>query len=142
MLTTSNIFNNNSTSSSICYGTELLTEINVRLFSHNALKSATDDFHPKNKIGGGGFGVVYRVSCSTCSFCLLILCSPSTSWRICCMLKLQITRFLTMHSLLHYTSSSTIQYNCFVCCRECLRTIPKLPSNVFQLDQDKGLVNF
>ncbi|KAK3226158.1 hypothetical protein Dsin_006020 [Dipteronia sinensis] len=33
---------------------------NVRLFSFNSLRSATRDFHPSNKIGGGGFGVVYR----------------------------------------------------------------------------------
>lgn len=35
---------------------------NVRLFSYNSLRSATDDFHPSTKIGGGGFGVVYKVS--------------------------------------------------------------------------------
>ncbi|XP_057513652.1 putative serine/threonine-protein kinase [Actinidia eriantha] len=33
---------------------------NVRLFSYNSLRSATRDFHPSNRIGGGGFGVVYR----------------------------------------------------------------------------------
>ncbi|KAK1365498.1 Receptor ser thr protein kinase [Heracleum sosnowskyi] len=33
---------------------------NVKLFSHNSLRSATSHFHPSNKIGGGGFGVVYR----------------------------------------------------------------------------------
>ncbi|KAH7866592.1 hypothetical protein Vadar_022383 [Vaccinium darrowii] len=33
---------------------------NVRLFSYNSLRSATRDFHASNKIGGGGFGVVYR----------------------------------------------------------------------------------
>ncbi|KAL5740419.1 hypothetical protein ACOSP7_029301 [Xanthoceras sorbifolium] len=33
---------------------------NVRLFSFNSLRSATRDFHPSSKIGGGGFGVVYR----------------------------------------------------------------------------------
>ncbi|KAI9153288.1 hypothetical protein LWI28_008872 [Acer negundo] len=33
---------------------------NVRLFSFNSLRSATRDFHPSHKIGGGGFGVVYR----------------------------------------------------------------------------------
>ncbi|XP_068644333.1 putative serine/threonine-protein kinase [Aristolochia californica] len=33
---------------------------NVRLFSHSALKSATRNFHPANKVGGGGFGVVYK----------------------------------------------------------------------------------
>ncbi|KAK6943114.1 Serine-threonine/tyrosine-protein kinase, catalytic domain [Dillenia turbinata] len=33
---------------------------NVRQYSYHALRSATADFHPSNKIGGGGFGVVYR----------------------------------------------------------------------------------
>ncbi|KAK8371605.1 hypothetical protein V6Z11_A01G254500 [Gossypium hirsutum] len=33
---------------------------NVRLFSYNSLRSATSDFHPSNRIGGGGYGVVYR----------------------------------------------------------------------------------
>lgn len=38
---------------------ELATS-NVRLFSYNSLRSATGHFHPSNRIGGGGFGVVYR----------------------------------------------------------------------------------
>ncbi|XP_061344676.1 putative serine/threonine-protein kinase isoform X2 [Gastrolobium bilobum] len=29
-------------------------------FSYNSLRSATGDFHPSSKIGGGGYGVVYR----------------------------------------------------------------------------------
>lgn len=33
---------------------------NVRIFSYNSLTSATGSFHPSNRIGGGGFGVVYR----------------------------------------------------------------------------------
>ncbi|KAJ6840336.1 putative serine/threonine-protein kinase isoform X2 [Iris pallida] len=33
---------------------------NVRVFSYNQLKSATRNFHPDNKIGRGGFGVVYK----------------------------------------------------------------------------------
>nr|AMM42876.1 LRR-RLK [Vernicia fordii] len=33
---------------------------NVRVFSYNTLRSATANFHPSNRIGGGGFGVVYR----------------------------------------------------------------------------------
>ncbi|KAF3669003.1 putative leucine-rich repeat receptor-like serine/threonine-protein kinase [Capsicum chinense] len=33
---------------------------NVRLFSYNSLRSATENFHPSKKIGGGGFGVVYK----------------------------------------------------------------------------------
>uniref|UniRef100_A0A5B7B1N8 Putative serine/threonine-protein kinase n=1 Tax=Davidia involucrata TaxID=16924 RepID=A0A5B7B1N8_DAVIN len=38
---------------------EIVTN-NVRLFSYNSLRSATANFHPSNRIGGGGFGVVYR----------------------------------------------------------------------------------
>ncbi|KAL2533852.1 Protein kinase superfamily protein [Abeliophyllum distichum] len=33
---------------------------NVRLFSFNSLSSATRCFHPSNRIGRGGFGVVYK----------------------------------------------------------------------------------
>ncbi|XP_038989068.1 putative proline-rich receptor-like protein kinase PERK6 [Phoenix dactylifera] len=33
---------------------------NVRLFSYNELKSAARNFHPTNRIGRGGFGVVYK----------------------------------------------------------------------------------
>ncbi|XP_015086466.1 putative serine/threonine-protein kinase [Solanum pennellii] len=36
------------------------TTNNVRVFSYNSLRSATGNFHPSNKIGGGGFGVVYK----------------------------------------------------------------------------------
>ncbi|OAY26157.1 putative serine/threonine-protein kinase isoform X1 [Manihot esculenta] len=32
----------------------------VNRFSYNELRSATDDFHPTNKIGRGGFGTVYK----------------------------------------------------------------------------------
>uniref|UniRef100_A0A5B7B165 Putative serine/threonine-protein kinase n=1 Tax=Davidia involucrata TaxID=16924 RepID=A0A5B7B165_DAVIN len=40
-------------------GEEIATN-NVRLFSYNSLRSATGNFHPSNRIGGGGYGVVYR----------------------------------------------------------------------------------
>ncbi|XP_021888618.1 putative serine/threonine-protein kinase [Carica papaya] len=33
---------------------------NVRLFSYSSLRSATGNFHPSNRIGGGGYGVVYK----------------------------------------------------------------------------------
>ncbi|XP_076958211.1 cold-responsive protein kinase 1-like [Bidens hawaiensis] len=33
---------------------------NVKQFSYNSLRSATRNFHPENKIGRGGFGVVYK----------------------------------------------------------------------------------
>ncbi|KAJ4898290.1 Protein kinase superfamily protein [Raphanus sativus] len=38
---------------------EICTD-NVRVFSYNSLRSATDDFHPSTRIGGGGFGIVYK----------------------------------------------------------------------------------
>jgi len=33
----------------------------TKSFSYNSLRSATGDFHPSCKIGGGGYGVVYKV---------------------------------------------------------------------------------
>eukprot|EP00262_Sarcandra_glabra_P018473 TRINITY_DN663_c0_g1_i1.p1 TRINITY_DN663_c0_g1~~TRINITY_DN663_c0_g1_i1.p1 ORF type:complete len:417 (-),score=56.19 TRINITY_DN663_c0_g1_i1:220-1470(-) len=33
---------------------------NVKLFTYNEMRSATRNFHPMNKIGGGGFGVVFK----------------------------------------------------------------------------------
>jgi serine/threonine protein kinase len=35
-------------------------EKNIKLFSYNELRSATDNFHRDNKIGCGGFGTVYK----------------------------------------------------------------------------------
>ncbi|CAJ1805190.1 unnamed protein product [Sphenostylis stenocarpa] len=32
----------------------------TKKFSYNSLRSATEDFHPSSKIGGGGYGVVYK----------------------------------------------------------------------------------
>ncbi|KAK9126139.1 hypothetical protein Scep_014985 [Stephania cephalantha] len=43
---------------SVC-GEEIVSN-NVRLFSYNALRSATRNLHRSNKLGEGGFGVVYR----------------------------------------------------------------------------------
>lgn len=40
--------------------TQEIAPSNVRRFTYNSLRSATGDFHPSNRIGGGGFGVVYR----------------------------------------------------------------------------------
>nr|GMC81775.1 putative serine/threonine-protein kinase [Ipomoea batatas] len=39
-----------------------IVAINVKLFSYNSIRSATQHFHPSNKIGGGGFGVVYKLA--------------------------------------------------------------------------------
>ncbi|XP_021639664.2 putative serine/threonine-protein kinase isoform X1 [Hevea brasiliensis] len=39
---------------------EEIATSNVRIFSYNTLTSATGNFHPSNRIGGGGFGVVHR----------------------------------------------------------------------------------
>ncbi|KAJ0974421.1 hypothetical protein J5N97_016386 [Dioscorea zingiberensis] len=33
---------------------------NIKLFSYNELRSATDNFHPRNRIGRGGFGIVFK----------------------------------------------------------------------------------
>ena len=45
----------------ICAWLEIATD-NVKLFSYNSLRSATRNFHPSNRIGAGGFGIVYKVS--------------------------------------------------------------------------------
>ncbi|KAK4268620.1 hypothetical protein QN277_025243 [Acacia crassicarpa] len=34
--------------------------IATKTFSYNSMRSATGDFHPSSKIGGGGYGVVYK----------------------------------------------------------------------------------
>ncbi|OWM81720.1 putative serine/threonine-protein kinase isoform X2 [Punica granatum] len=39
---------------------DVIAPNNVRLFSYNSLRSATEYFQPSSKIGGGGFGVVYK----------------------------------------------------------------------------------
>lgn len=39
---------------------QVIATDNVNLFSYNSLRSATRNFHPSNRIGGGGFGVVYK----------------------------------------------------------------------------------
>ncbi|KAF9680031.1 hypothetical protein SADUNF_Sadunf06G0077800 [Salix dunnii] len=43
----------------ICAWLEIATD-NVKLFSYNSLRSATRNFHPSNRIGEGGFGIVYK----------------------------------------------------------------------------------
>ncbi|XP_042517414.1 putative serine/threonine-protein kinase isoform X2 [Macadamia integrifolia] len=40
--------------------TEEIPTNNVQLFSYKSMKSATENFHPSNRVGAGGFGVVYR----------------------------------------------------------------------------------
>lgn len=43
-----------------CFLVDLLE--NVKQFSSNELRSATEGFHSNNKIGRGGFGTVYKVN--------------------------------------------------------------------------------
>ena len=38
------------------------SQVQPCLFSYNDIKSATRDFHSSNKLGEGGFGIVYKVS--------------------------------------------------------------------------------
>jgi hypothetical protein len=40
-------------------------DLHTSLFSLRQIKSATGDFDPKNKIGEGGFGPVYKVTLPT-----------------------------------------------------------------------------
>jgi hypothetical protein len=37
-------------------------EVQPTLYSYNVLRVATKDFHHNNKLGQGGFGVVYKVN--------------------------------------------------------------------------------
>ncbi|XAR56866.1 Non-specific serine/threonine protein kinase [Bertholletia excelsa] len=39
---------------------EELSSLNVKIYTYKALRIATDDFSPANKIGEGGFGSVYK----------------------------------------------------------------------------------
>ncbi len=44
-------------------------QVQPTLYSYNMLRVATRDFHIDNKLGQGGFGIVYQVSLSTsCTF--------------------------------------------------------------------------
>ena len=43
------------------------------LYSYETLANATDDFEPKNELGKGGFGPVYKVHILSCMWCLLWL---------------------------------------------------------------------
>lgn len=37
------------------------TDVKPNLYSYSELKAATQEFHPNNELGRGGFGVVYKV---------------------------------------------------------------------------------
>lgn len=50
---------------------------NVRGFSHNELKLATNNFHASNKIGQGGFGIVYKVLTICIWFIIVVLVERS-----------------------------------------------------------------
>lgn len=36
-------------------------DVKPNLYSYTELRGATQDFHPSNELGRGGFGVVYKV---------------------------------------------------------------------------------
>jgi hypothetical protein len=40
-------------------------QVQPTLYSYNALKATTKDFHHDNKLGEGRFGIVYKVNLST-----------------------------------------------------------------------------
>lgn len=39
------------------------TDVELTLFELSTVVAATDHFSPKNKLGRGGFGLVYKVVC-------------------------------------------------------------------------------
>lgn len=41
---------------------------NVKMYSYNELRHATEDFSLGNKIGEGGFGYVYKVTSVSCTW--------------------------------------------------------------------------
>ena len=45
----------------------------LQLYSYETLANATDDFEPKNELGKGGFGPVYKVHILSCMWCFLWL---------------------------------------------------------------------
>lgn len=45
---------------------------NVKKFSYKQLSAATHNFHPSNKIGRGGFGIVYKVPMILFIFCVSV----------------------------------------------------------------------
>ncbi|XP_028770480.1 cold-responsive protein kinase 1-like, partial [Neltuma alba] len=44
----------------VCFLGFVMTVIATKTFSYNSMRSATGDFHPSTRIGGGGYGVVYK----------------------------------------------------------------------------------
>ena len=48
-------------------------DVKPNLYSYAELRVATDNFNPSNKLGQGGFGVVYKV-CIPINFLSHLLC--------------------------------------------------------------------
>ena len=52
-------------------------DLQTGLFTLQQIKAATKNFDPVNKLGEGGFGVVYKVI--LCFSCIFLICFPTRS---------------------------------------------------------------
>lgn len=58
----------------------IYSEKNIRLFSYAELRSATDNFNRSNKVGRGGFGIVYKVTIHFLMWCSVWGYRPMEWW--------------------------------------------------------------
>ena len=143
-------------------------EVKPRIYSYNELRIATRDFHPDNKLGEGGFGVVYKVRKTKWGFwgipcgelldprmvCCLpnVLCVLSCGMIILsrvCLIFLQLWCLLFNTSWMVFVGNTRRQHTCSC---EAIKSVKvgalrffewscdHLGCEASQLDQTKGLL--